>query len=122
MSSIQPSQVHKDAAVTLWLTHSGRPGSEYTPAESSRVESCPTSLDAACFIFVSQTSMIGRNLFVKLRNTRQITTPRVVNSQTASHFDDDVHNNKNKSNSNNTNNVLIVIRCSVYCFYILFLA
>jgi hypothetical protein len=40
--------------------------------------------------------------------------PHVVNTGSASHFDDDnVHNNKNNSNTNNTKNVLIVIRPSI---------
>ena len=51
--------------MTLWLTYNGSHGSAYTPAESSRVESHEScrvkSLDAACFIFVSQTLVIGRD-------------------------------------------------------------
>ena len=38
--------------------------------------------------------------------------PRVVNTGTASYFDDDVHNNKNIS-PNNSNNDLIVTRPSI---------
>jgi len=49
-------------------------------------------------------------------------TPRVVNTGSASYFDDDVHNNKNNSNTNNINNILIVIRPSISSFYTLFLA
>jgi len=59
-SPVQSSQTHKDAAVSLWLTYNGSSGSAYTPTESSRVESHEScrvkSLDAACSIFVSQTS------------------------------------------------------------------
>jgi len=40
--------------------------------------------------------------------------PRVVNTGTASYFDDhEVHNNKNSSITNNSNNVLIVIRSPI---------
>jgi hypothetical protein len=61
-SPIQSSQTYKDTAVTLWLTYNGRHGSVYTPAESRRVESHEScrvkSLDAAYFIFISQTPVI----------------------------------------------------------------
>jgi hypothetical protein len=64
-SPIQSSQTHKGAAVTLWLTYNDRHGRAYTPAESSRVQSHKScrvkSFDAVCFIFVSQTPVIGRD-------------------------------------------------------------
>jgi hypothetical protein len=91
----------------------------YKPAESSPVqshESCQVkSLDAACFIFVSQTPRAGRKkLILLVKDHEAITTPRVVNTGTTSYFDDDdVHNNKNNSTTNNSNNVLIVIRPSI---------
>ena len=37
-----------------------------------------------------------KSLFFYLRTTRQFTTPRVVNTGTASYTDDDVHSNKIK--------------------------
>jgi hypothetical protein len=64
-SPIQSSQIHEDSAETLWLAYNDSRGSAYTPAESSRVESHEScrvkSRDAACFIFVSQTLVIGRD-------------------------------------------------------------
>jgi len=57
---VHSSHIHEDAA--LWLTYNGCRSSAYTPAE--RVESHKScrvkSLDAACFIFISQTPVIGR--------------------------------------------------------------
>ena len=72
-----------------------------------------------------QTLVIGRDgcyleeemdvekLILYLRTTRQLTTPRVVNTGTASYIDDDVHNNKNNTTTNNSNNVLIVVGPSI---------
>ena len=66
-SPIQSSQTHKDLAVTLWLTMAAAAvrTQQQRRVESSRVESHKTcrvkSLDAACFIFVSQTLVIRRD-------------------------------------------------------------
>jgi len=63
-SPIQSSQTHKDAAVILWLTQP-RQCLHTSRVESSRVESHEScrvkSFDAACYIFVSQTQVIGRD-------------------------------------------------------------
>jgi len=45
-------------------------------------------------------------LILLVKNHNQFTTPRVVNTGTASYFDNDVHNNKNNSTTNNSNNLM----------------
>jgi hypothetical protein len=77
-SRFDPSQTHKDAAETSWLTHNGGRGNVHTTAESSPVQSgsvyahgsCRiTSLNTACFIFVIRVPVIGRNCrYFALRN------------------------------------------------------
>jgi hypothetical protein len=49
-------------------------------------------------------------LVLWVKDHEAITTPRVVNTGTASYFEDDNdHNNKNISTTNNSNNDIIVI-------------
>jgi len=62
MSPIQSSQSHRDAAVTLWLTMAAAAVRTHRQSRVQSHESCRVkSLDAACFIFVSQTPVIGRD-------------------------------------------------------------
>ena len=54
-SSIQSTQTHKDAAVTLWLTYNGCRVHSYTPAESSRVPRIlPSQKSWCCMLHLRQ--------------------------------------------------------------------
>ena len=85
-------------------------------------ESCRfKSLDVSCLNFVSHTPVFGRDgrngcreNYSLVKDHGAIYRTFVVNTGTASYFnDDDVHNNINNSTINNSNNVLIVIGPSV---------
>jgi len=61
-SSVQSSQTHKDAAVTLWLTYNGHHGRAYTPPDLSRVTQVLPSQKSWChMLHFRQTSVIGRD-------------------------------------------------------------
>ena len=110
-------------------------------SRESRVESHEScwvkSLDASCFIFVSQTPVIRRDgkndvekLIVLVKDHEAIYDASRCEHRNrflllwrrySSYFyDDDVNKNENNSITNNSNNVLSVTRTSIESFYTLF--